>query len=307
MLVEQEPVTLDLTEGEKYALLAILAVLMIFVVYFEFRIMRGKSKSVRKTNVRKDEAYNSILTCRSVIGVLERQGSDVSEARALVDKAKSHMTRGEYETAIELCENAREEMTRVRSRGQSPGPSRRMRVEKDELESVAEDIVSSPRARPSEDSYRGAKLEVQGGPNYLVAKFELGTAKEEIGKAIASGHDVSEATETLRKAQGEFDSGNYAKALSMAVKAKKSACPQSSDEAIPLKRTQKSERPFGDIDGEASDVVDVCPSCGSDIDPEDAFCGSCGTRRPKERVCQSCGRVASDNDRFCRKCGSKVP
>ena len=213
-----------MTEEEKLTLLAVLALIMILVLYFEFRIMRGKGKAVRRVNIRRDEAHNSILTCRSVINVLERQGSDVSEVRALVDKARSHMQRGEHEDAIELCEKAREEMTKMRSKAKEP--VRRTRVEKDSLESVADEIVSEPRSMPREDSYRGAKLEVQGGPNYLVAKFELNTAKEEIDRATGSGQDLSDASNTLRKAQAEFDSGNYAKALSLAVKAKKAASPQ---------------------------------------------------------------------------------
>ncbi|HIJ17269.1 MAG TPA: zinc ribbon domain-containing protein [Thermoplasmata archaeon] len=305
MLDELERDPLALTEEEKFTLLAVLAVLMILVLYFEFRIMRGKAKSVRKINARKDETYNAILTCNSVINILERQGSDVSDARAMVAKAKSLMHRGEHEDAIELCEKAREEMTKMRT--QAKTPVRRTRVEKDSLESIADEIVSEPRTMSREDSYRGAKLEVQGGPNYLVAKFEINTAKEEIAAATASGQDASEASATLRKAQTEFDSGNYAKALSLAVKAKKAASPQGADEAIPLKRVQKAERPSEEIDGEAEDVVDVCSNCGSEIDSEDMFCGSCGTKRAKERFCPSCGRAASEDDRFCRKCGSKVP
>jgi len=302
-----EPVQLALTEQEKYILLAVLAVLMIFVLYFEFRVMRGKAKSVRKIEARKDEAHNAILTCQSVINVLERQGSNVSEARSLVNKAKSHMDRGEHELAIELCEEARDALTKVRARGQKPAPSVVAEVERDRLESVAERIVSSPRGRPVEDSYQGSKLEVQAGPNYLVAKFELNTAKEAVSGAESDGRDVSDAAELLEKAQAEFDSGNYSKALSLAVKAKKAAGQQGADEAIPLKRTLKVQKPSEDIDGEAGDVVDVCSSCGSEIDPEDTFCGSCGNRRVRERICPSCGRVASDNDRFCRKCGTKVP
>src|SRR3989339_871753 len=145
MLDELERDPLALTEEEKFTLLAVLAVLMILVLYFEFRIMRGNAKSVRKINARKDETYNAILTCNSVIN---------------------------------------------------------------SLESIADEIVSEPRTMSREDSYRGAKLEVQGGPNYLVAKFEINTAKEEIAAATASGQDASEASATLRKAQTEFDSGN---------------------------------------------------------------------------------------------------
>lgn len=288
-----------LTEDERYILLGVLAVLMILVMFFELRVMRSKSKASRKMNIRKDEAYNSILTCRSVINVLERQGSNVREARSLVDKAKAAMQRGEHETAIDLCEKAREELTLARST--PPGGARVAR------DPVAEEIISTPRPRPSEEVYSGSRLEVQGGPNYLVAKFELSTAREEISKASGRGTDVSMASDTLKRAQAEFDSGNYPKALSLAVKAKKAVSSQGSEESIPLRRTQRAEAPSGEIDGEASDIVDVCPSCGSEIDSDDDFCGSCGKRREKERVCPSCGRVASGSDRFCRKCGNRVP
>lgn len=306
MLVVPEPESMALDEGERYTLLAILAVLMILVIYFELRVMRGKSKAARKMTVRKDEAHNSILTCRSVINVLERQGSNVREARALVDKAKAAMQRGAHETALDLCDQARDELTKVRSKTTRTlkGPARE--EGKDSLEEVAEDIVSAPRARPSEDSYSGSKLEVQGGPNYLVAKFELNTAREEIAKAGGSGRDVSAASKTLETAQAEFDGGNYQKAISLALKAKKAASPQAG-ETIPLKRSRASGPPSEGVEGEAGDVVDVCPSCGTDIDPEDSFCGACGNRRQEDRVCPSCGRKATGDDRFCRKCGAKVP
>jgi tetratricopeptide (TPR) repeat protein len=296
-----------LTEGEKIILLAVLAVLMIFVLYFEFRIMRGKAKAVRKMSIRKDEAYNAILTCRSVMNVLERQGADVSEARSLVGKAKTHMERGEHEIAIDLCEKARDELTKAKGGAAKARAPAAPREDRYGLESLAEEIVSSGEPAPSKDTYSGSKLEVQGGPSYLVAKFELNTAREDISRATRAGRPTEAASDLLRKAQAEFDAGNYSKALSMSVKAKKAASPEGAGEAIQLRSRRPHERPSEAIDGEADDVVDVCSSCGSEIDSEDSFCGSCGARRKEERVCGSCGRVASDRDKFCRKCGSKVP
>lgn len=294
-----------LTEGEKITLLAILAVCMVLVMYFEMRVMRGKSKAARRMSIRKDEAYNAILTCRSVMNVLDRQGCDVREARSLVDKAKTAMQRGEHETAIDLCDRAREELTKVRSK--PAVATRTLKGSRDEPGSIAEEIISTPVLRSEEEVYSGTKLEVQGGPNYLVAKFELGTAREEIAKARGRGRDVSSAADMLGKAQAEFDGGNYAKALSLAVKAKKAASPEGAEESIPLRKGQKAEPPSGEIDGEASDVVDVCPSCGAEVDAEDTFCGTCGKRREKERICASCGRTVSGSDKFCRKCGTRVP
>lgn len=295
-----------LTEEEKLALVLVLAVLMFFVVYFELRIMRGKAKDVRRVGMRKDEAHNAILTCQSVMNVLERQGTNVREARALVEKARMHVQRGDHETAIDLCEDAREELTRVRTKKMAPAPAAEAPDERDELRSVAEDIMSSPPSKRRDDSYAGSRLEVQGGPNYLVAKFELNTAREEIDKAAESGRDMSKASSMLGKAQAEFDSGNYAKALSMAVKVKKSVSPHASEETIPLRSSGRTEPPTPEIDGEAGDVVDVCSSCGSELDSDDRFCGSCGATRTRTVTCGQCGRVASGSDKFCRKCGSRL-
>lgn len=296
-----------LTEEEKLALVAVLAVLMIFVLYFELRVMRGKAKAVRKVSLRKDEAYNAILTCRSVMNVLERQGSSVWEARALVDRARIQMDRGNHEAAIDLCERAREEMTKARrtaapaAAGSPSSPGAR-----GGLEDIAGDIMSSSVPRRGEDSYAGSRLEVQGGPNYLVAKFEIGTAREELDRAAASGKDVSKASAALDKAQAEFDTGNYVKALSMAVKVKKSVSPRAAEETIPLRSSDKYEPPTPEVDGMAADVVDVCPSCGTELEPDDRFCGSCGATRSRTVTCGKCGRPASESDKFCRKCGSRL-
>ena len=295
-----------LTEDEKLILIAVLAIVMIFVLYFEFRVMRGRARTSRNVSIRRDEAFNAVLTCRSVMNVLERQGSNVTEARSMVDRAKRHMDRGEYETAIDLCDRAREELTRSRSGG-PPRKQLAPREEGRELEFVAEEIVSErgPRVR-ADESYQGTKLEPQSGPNYLVAKFEIGTASDEISRATQEGMDTSSAADLLKSAQAEFDSGNYTKALSLAVKAKKAASPRATEETIPLRKVPKSMAPDMEMDYEAQDVVDVCSSCGSSLDSDDDFCGSCGAKRAKARVCNVCGREAAGGDKFCRKCGARV-
>jgi hypothetical protein len=298
----------ELTQDEKTILVVGTVIVFSLIVYFELRFIRGKSKTQRGVNLRKDEAFNSILTCRSVINVLERQGTNVAEARGLVERAKRHMDRGEYESAIDLCERARDEMTKSRE-GVSGGARKVMapRAEPSDLDTLAQEIVSERRPRPETDeSYQGTRLEPQSGPSYLASKFEINTARDEISKARKEGIDVSKAADLLKSAQAEFDSGNYTKALSFAVKAKKAASPKSSDETIPLKKGSKPMEPEPEMDYEAQDVVDVCSSCGSSLDSEDDFCGSCGAKRSKARVCSVCGREASAGDKFCRKCGAKV-
>ena len=288
-----------LSEEEKLIYIAILAVLMVFVLYFEFRVMKKKSKEVRSISLKKDEAYNAIHTCRSVIGVVERQGSDVSESRGLVERARRELDRGNYDQAISLCEDAREELTKVRTKRPSILEGDFHKAEKDHLEEVAEQIVKTPVRKLSEREYAGTKLEVQSGPSYLAAKFEMNTARGEIEKASKDGDDVSAASKLLSESIREFDSGNYAKALSLSVRAKKALSAEA--DTIQLKHVASDSSMI-----EADRGSELCSSCGFVLSTEDGFCGKCGTRRVKVRVCQSCGREASSDDKFCRKCGFRV-
>lgn len=56
----------------------------------------------------------------------------------------------------------------------------------------------------------------------------------------------------------------------------------------------------------------ACPSCGSPVDAEDRFCGTCGTdlaSRSVEtvsRFCTNCGGPLDEADRFCGRCGASV-
>ncbi|MBE0519015.1 MAG: zinc ribbon domain-containing protein [Thermoplasmata archaeon] len=290
---------MDLTDEEKLIYIAILAVLMVFILYFELRVMRKKSKEVRSISIKKDEAYNAIHTCRSVIEVVSRQGSDVSESRSLVEKARRELDRGNYDTAILLCEASRDELTKARTKRPSILEGDFHKAEKDHLEEVAEQIVKTPVRKLSEREYTGTKLEVQSGPSYLAAKFEMNTARGEIEKASKNGDDVSAASKLLSESIREFDSGNYTKALSLSVRAKKALSAEA--DTIQLKHSASDSSMI-----EADRGSELCSSCGSVLSTEDGFCGKCGTRRVKVRVCQSCGREASSDDKFCRKCGFRV-
>jgi len=278
---------------------------MAFVLFFELRIMRNKSKESRVQSQKKDEAYNAILTCRSVLNVLERQGTNVREPRALVDSAKEAMLKGDYQRAMDLCERARGEMTKFRKLAYTETKEEDTGVsDRERLEEVAKKIVAEGDTEDSEDTYSGTKLTSARGPEFLSAKFELGTAKAEIHKAASSGKDVSKAEGILEDAQAEFDAGNYPKALSLSVKARKEISIEASKEAIRLKtappeetEVEEAEEPF---------AKDRCNSCGEPVEPGDAFCGICGAKVQKEVVCPNCGYKPKGPDEFCRKCGAKL-
>ena len=310
----QELAPLALTTEEKLILSLVLIVVMTLVVYYELRVMRGKAKTVKAANLRKDEAHNAILTTRSVIDVVERDGTDVASARLVFNRARDAMARGDYDRATELCEGARIELMKCRqpaevrvTRQAAPAGS------VDDLEKLADEIVKSDRRPSSADSYKGTKLPVNEGSGHLSAKFEITAAREDMGVASERGRDIAKAKSLLEKAESEFENGNYSKALSLAVRARKELGDAVAQETIPL-RTRKETPVAGECVEDVTDmseerehaVVLKCGSCSSMVLPDDVFCASCGAPVVEDRVCPGCGRRADPKDKFCRKCGASL-
>ena len=299
----------SLTSNEKYILVAILAAIMLFVIFFEMRYMRGKAKVVRHAAQKKDEAYNAVLTTRSVINVMQRQGAETRSAQTMVGAAREAMEQGDYDRCMDLCEKARDELT---------SPSRRIAepvegheddaVEKERFEKVAESILAARNQTSQTDSYKGTKLAVDSDGNFMSAKFEINTAKSDIRKAVESGLDTSEAQDLMTDAEAAFVVGSYTKALSLAVKARKAVSAEAERETIPLKAGDEPEEPEAEPTAEEMSLRSTCEcgQCGAPLEAHDTFCHKCGTRVERERACGSCGTKARSDDTFCRKCGSKV-
>lgn len=85
--------------------------------------------------------------------------------------------------------------------------------------------------------------------------------------------------------------------------------------AEPEEKIKRYRRQIQDI----KDVV-RCPQCSAEVQPDAAFCGSCGTPMPKAQPvntddlvqCDSCdamvksGTKIEDNIAFCTECGTKL-
>lgn len=300
---------MPLTDQEKLILVAILAAVMIFVIFFEVRYMRGKSKAVRRTSQRRDEAFNSIHTTRSVINIMQRQGANTKPSELLVGQAKLALQRGDYDKCETLCQSARDQLTGPPPRKQeSGGSAARSDFESERLEKVAENILSSRPAPSKSDSYKGTKLPTDQDGNYLSAKFEISRAKADMGRAVERGSETGQAQNLLTDAESAFVTGKYAKALSLALKARKAISEEAEDETIPLKAAEEREEPEAEPTAEeaSAKVEDECASCGAPIESGDAFCHKCGAKFQKERKCKSCGTKPRPSDMFCRKCGAKV-
>jgi len=300
---------LALTSDEKYILVAILAAIMLFVIFFEMRYMRSKAKVVRHAAQKKDEAYNAVLTTRSVINVMQRQGAETRTAQTMVGVARQAMERGDYDRCMDLCEKARDELT---------SPSRKISeaaegneddaVEKERLEKVAESILAAKNRPSKTESYKGTKLTVDSDGNFMSAKFEINTAKSDIRKAVESGLNTSEAQNLMTEAEAAFVVGSYTKALSLAVKARKAVSAEAESETIRLRAGDEPDEPDAEPTVEEMSTRSTwdCGHCGAPLEADDTFCHKCGARVERERVCSSCGAKGRSEDTFCRKCGSKI-
>lgn len=298
-----------LTEAERLTLVVILAVVMVVVVIFEMRVMKKKSKEAQRVGQKKDEAYNAVLTTRSVMNSLSNQGKSTGNAPMLVERAKVAMNNSNFDRCIDLCAQARKELTKPSEPGGAEEPA--SEEAGDRLEEVAENILSDGMPPANTDSYKGSKLSRGSEGNYLGAKFEITAAKGDISRAAKAGAEVSEAETLMSQADTSFTAGNYDKALSFAVRARRSLNPDRSREVIPLRSARAKEEPepepeVYDVEEEKTPSGFPCPKCGKLLDPSDVFCGKCGARLSKERVCGNCGAKAKPKDVFCRKCGERI-
>jgi hypothetical protein len=307
---------LALSETERLILVAILAGLMLFVVFFELRVMRSKSKEVRIASQRKDEAFNAVLTTRSVMNSVRNRGGKVGNAPAILDLAKEALNRGNYDSCISYCDKAKSEIvTPKRTLKGAPEPEDEDEPggdleAKERLEAVAENIVSKRSAAAEGDSYKGTKLTGPKEGNYLGAKFEISTAKSDIARAAKSHLETSSAEGLLVEAEAAYTAGDYDKALSLAVRSRKAIGSEPEEEVIPLRgeneRPAPAEPKVFDVEEPKAPGARLCPVCAADVEPEDMFCPKCGAKVPKKRVCPACGAKPKSTDSFCRKCGAKI-
>jgi hypothetical protein len=303
---------LALSTDEKLILLVILVVVMSVVMFFEMRFIRRKSKEVRHVSQRRDEAFNDILTTRSVMNSLSNHGKSVGNAPVLVERAKGALDRGNFDQCEDLCAKARKELTKptqetievAESVGDDAG---------DSLQKVAENILSDRMPAQDPDSYKGTKLNPAKDGNYLGAKFEMSAARAGISRAAKGGADTSEAEGLMKRSDSAFTSGDYDKALSFAVRARRTLSGESSSEGIRLRTVAEEQEEAAipeagvyDVEEENTPSGFKCGNCGKLIDPTDMFCGNCGARTSPERSCRNCGSKAKPEDTFCRKCGERI-
>ncbi len=256
-----------------------LVLIMIAVIYIEWRFLRRKRWSRQKDVTVKDEAYNAILTTKAIASSLSRSGVRSLEASRLIRKAEEAKAKGDNKAVMQHTDAAKEILMKEKLRQQKIG----------DIAKLPEVSKPSP-AIPVDTTME--KFEKETPKNFLQAKFVIDGAGKAIETGKGKGRNVDEAVRLQAMSQKFFDAKDYDSALKFGLMAKKSA----EGEAVVI------STPVAPAPAPPATGTKTCSSCGATLKQDDTFCRKCGVKIAP-RTCPSCATQSREDDTFCRKCG----
>jgi len=254
-------------------LLIVLFVLLAVVIYFELRFMRSRNKDHIQRAMEKDEVYNSIANAKAIASALRGRGRDTKEAEQTIILAEGTYHRNDLTSAKGLVMKAREML----------------------MNAPLIEIAPSAPENPAPEEERRTVHEIKKlEPNMMESRFMINACRDMIEEHAASGVDVCEAEEHLRRAERCFEERRYDEALREGVRTRKLLDGEPAE----------AERPK-DITLERLPLEKRCRKCSTLIQPGDVFCRKCG-EPATGRNCEGCSAELDEGDLFCPKCGRKV-
>ena len=319
------------------AFIGALAVIVALYMYYRYNRSHLTELAKRESlSIVEDRAYNQIQLGRAAADRLSRTGVDVSEARALLDRAEASRASGAYPAAIEQAKKAQDVLAAARSgtppvTGGSMSSGNPSGGASTPL-SRASPSTTSASVRDSPTNPGGAtggpagvfagteELPPVSGPsrapkNKMEAHFQLSLASDELDKARSSGpvpKTLREADNLFTQGQAAYDKGDFTEALRLALKSRRAlgarveGLPVHAGPVVPagtpgVETLGASGQPAA-TPAEPS-FGQKCPKCGRTAAPTDQFCRGCGAPIPPS-LCTSCGAPLLAGDRFCGKCGA---
>ncbi len=324
-----------------WALVGVIAlvVILLFSLSRYFRRRGGQLALRESRSVLDDRSFNQIRIARAAADGLERSGADVTQARALLDRADASRTRRDFAGSIESSKRAQEILAQAHGADRGRPLAARPRVPSAprlERRSVVAGATAEglpPQGGPGGDgvpraerpTFPGASRTMEAErplataqrppKNQLEARFEQNLLAEEIvrRRAERAKDPVVRAAERLgRDSQAAYDGNEYTEALRLALKGRRTLGVKI--EGLPARgggriETQgTSEGSNGRVGGPATPRPEPefgakCPQCGRIGAAPDRFCRDCGTTLAPA-VCGRCSQPLLAGDRFCGTCGA---
>jgi len=231
-----------------------LGVLTFIEMKYVRKTMRGERvRRSQKARDLSDDAHNAVLTAKAVAASLRRAGVVTDEADSLLREADQAVARRNYQVAIDLADRAKGILKAEKARHTEFGDLARLEVLASGGEATATTKEQLARDHP---------------PNFAAAKFSIGSAEAATAAAHIEGREVGAAERLLQQSKERFTAGDYAAALGLADHARKTAeGKEISAPAAPAPTPPAATAP-----------PDGCPSCGTSVAEDDAFCRKCGAK-----------------------------
>lgn len=267
-----------------------------------------------------DEAYNSVMSTKSIASIMKRNGEDVTSAEITIERAEMALEAGNFSRAKNLADEARDKLDSVREEGviysSTPASSSTKR---------AYTLESLPDISPAEEDLdeKTRELEEQKErlerlpDNYMESQFEIEVARDMVKK-----EGDEQARRLLDIAEKKFQEGDYTTALSYSIKCKKSIDEDRAGllagqtigkkkketivEETPESGTLRKETVIKEERLDKTRGGYYCQECGNPVSREDKFCNKCGAKVEIVETCPQCGVEIDPDDNFCSLCGYEV-
>ncbi len=296
-----------------YTLVILVALMIVFVVVVYVMLALLKKTRVKKLREEKDpkeDAYNQLQMLRTMVKLMRDKGYNVSPVETMIVKAQMAYNSDNYVECIEIVNNAKRALVRIREEttvpdGISPRVAEEMRIIKKIEERGSYQQEMPPQVKDFE-----RKLP----ENYLQSKFEIKVVEDKIMKK-EEGEVKEAAMLYLKKAKEAFDRKEYTEALRLAIKSNRIL----ETNEIPVEKPVVEPVPQAEVVSEPK-VVSItetkeeekkeeelhCPNCGAVVRREDKYCWNCGAKLVWTYKCPNCGGEVTTEDKYCRHCGYKL-
>lgn len=296
---------------------------LMYGVYLYFEKTKPKRIKQAKRQGRldkEDEAYNSVMSTKSIANIMKKNGEDVTSAEITLERAEMALDAENYTRAKTLADEARDKLDSIREEGVIYSSTPTSSANKKAY--TLEDIEDAPPSEEDMDE-KTRELEEQKErlerlpENYMESQFEI-----EVARDMVKREGDEESRRLLRMAENKFEEGDYTGALSYSIKCKRCIDEDKAGllagqtigkkkketivEETPGTGTLKKETVITEKRLDKTGGEYYCQECGNPVSREDKFCNKCGAKVEITEKCPECGDEIDPDDNFCSECGYEV-